>query len=219
MGSELLLLIENESDKNITVQARNVSINGYMIDTLMSADIAPQKKNNDALTLSAASLEECGIEKIAEIEFSFHIFDSETWDDIINSDMITIRTSCADSYTQSYDDSGDVIYEDDSIRIIAKGMTEDNIFGPELKLYMENKLDQNITVQTRDTSVDGFMMDAMFSPEIAPQKRAISSMTFMSSELEENGISDLNSIETSFHIFYTDGWDTVVDTEPVTIAL
>lgn len=219
MGSELRFLIENESDKSITVQTRSVAVNGYMTDALMSADVAPQKKNNDTLTFSASSLEECGIGTIAEIEFSFHIFDSETWDDLIDSDLICLRTSCADSYTQAYDDSGDLIYEDDSVKIISKGMVSDGIFGPEVKLYIENKLEQNITIQTRDTSIDGFMLDASFSPEIAAKKRAISSITFMSSDLEENGLTNFSSVETSFHIFYTDSWDTITDTEPVTIQL
>lgn len=219
MGSNLNLLIENNSDKNITVQARNVSVNGYMVDTSMSADVASQKKSNDSLTLSDSSLNECGIERIANLEFSFHIFDSETWDTIIDSEMMDIKTSYADIYTQSYDDSGDLIYEDGSVRIISKGMTNDSIFGPGWKLYIENKLDQNITIQTRDTSIDDFMIDAIFSAEIAGKKRIIDSMTFMSSDLEENDLSDFHNIETSFHIFYTDGFDTVIDTEPLMIDL
>lgn len=219
MGSELKLLIENESDKSITVQARNVSVNGYMVDTSMSADIASQKKINDSLTFSESSLEECGIANIADIELSFHVIEAETWDTIFDSDTITIATSCADSYTQSYDDSGDLIYEDDSVKIISKGKTEDSFWGPEVIIYIENKLEENITVQTRDTSIDGFMVDDSFSPEIAGKKRAISNITFMSSDIEENNLSDFNSIETSFHIYYTDSADTLIDTEPITINL
>ncbi len=219
MGSELKLLIENESDKNITVQARNVSVNEYMVDTSMSADVASQKKINDALTFSESSLEECGISNIANIELSFHIFDSETWDTIFDSEIYHITTSCANSYTQSYDDSGDLIYEDDSVKIISKGKAEDSLWGPEVTIYIENKLEENITVQTRDTSIDGFMVDDSFSPEIAGKKRAISTITFMDSDIEENGLSDFNSIETSFHIYYTDSADTLIDTEPITINL
>lgn len=60
-------------------------------------------------------------------------------------------------------------------------------------------------------------MDSIFSSEITAGKHAIDSITFMSSELEENGIDTIESIELSFHIFDTESWDTIADTAPVTI--
>ena len=44
MGTELKLLLENNSAKNITVQARNANVNGYMVDTMMSVDVAAEKR-------------------------------------------------------------------------------------------------------------------------------------------------------------------------------
>ncbi len=217
-GPEIKFLIENDSERNITVQARNVSINGYMVDSSMSADVMPQKKNNDSLTFMESSLEQCGIEKIAEIEFSFHIFDSDSWDDIINSDMITLKTSCAETYVQNYDDSGEVIYDGGDFRIISKGLSEDtSLFGPSVILYIENNMDEGITIQARDTSINGYMIEPTLSPEIAPHKRIVTTMTFFESDMEENQIEKIEAIETSFHVFYTDGWDNIIDTEPLTI--
>lgn len=218
MGDNIKFLIENNSDKNITVQARNVSVNGFMVDSSMSADVAPGKKSNDSLTISSSSMEECRIEKIADVEFSFHIFDAESWDGIVDTDIISLKTSIADSYTQEYDDSGEVIYEDDNVKIISKGISDDSsIFGKSLILYIENNSDSNLTIQTRDVSVNGFMVDPIFSPEIASGKKVIKGMTFMDSDIEENSISEFENVEMSFHIFYTDGWDTLKDTEPVIV--
>jgi hypothetical protein len=42
-------------------------------------------------------------------------------------------------------------------------------------------------------------------------------ITFMSSELEENGIETIESVELSFHVFDMSSWDTIVDTALVTI--
>ena len=36
LGTDLKLLIENNGDTNVTVQARNSSVNGFMVDTMMS---------------------------------------------------------------------------------------------------------------------------------------------------------------------------------------
>lgn len=38
-----------------------------------------------------SEFEECGIEKIANLELSFHIFDLESWDTIMDTDAITIK--------------------------------------------------------------------------------------------------------------------------------
>lgn len=70
-GPELDFLIENDSEKTFTVQARNVSINGYMVDYNISADVAPQKKNNDSLTFFKSSLEQCGINRLQKSNFLY----------------------------------------------------------------------------------------------------------------------------------------------------
>lgn len=218
MGTELKLLIENDSEKNITVQARNVSVNGYMVDSNMSAEVAAKKKSNDSLTFLSSSFETCGIEQIAEMEFNFHIFNSDSWEDSIDSDMILIKTSCADSYVQKYDDSGDVIYEDSSIKIISKGLSEDSSFmGPSLVLYIENNSDKGLTVQARDTSINGFMLDATLSPEITSGKKTIASMIFLDSDIQENQIENIENIETSFHIFNSDDWSDAIDTDIISV--
>lgn len=219
MGPEIKLLIENNTEKNLTVQARNVSVNGYMVDTSMSADVSPGKKANDSLTILNGSIKECGIEDIAYADFSFHIFNSDTWDDSIDTEMIHIETSCVNSYTQSYDDSGEVIYENSGIKIVSKGISEDASFmGPSLVLYIENNAENAITIQARDVSINGFMVDPIFSCEIMPGKKAIDTVTFMTSDIEDNQIESIDEVEISFHIFKTDGWETIQDTDPMTIS-
>lgn len=216
-GADVNFLIENDSEQNITVQVRNVSVNGYMVDTSMSADVVSGKKSNDSMTIMSSSLEESGISAISDIEFSFHIYDAEDWETIVDSDVVSLSTSIADSYTQDYDTSGDVVYEDENVRIISKGITTDDISGPSAVFYIENISDVDLSVQARDTSVNGFMISPIFSPEISAGKRIISDMTFLSTDLEENNIEEISEIETAFHIFKTSDWETLTDTDPVVI--
>ena len=217
-GTELKLLIENDSSTNLTFQARNASVNDYMVDTMMSEDVAAGKKSNTSLTFSTSGLKDCGIDTIANMEFSFHIFTTDGWDDFLDSDIISLDTSAAGSYTQNYDDSGEVFYDKDGIKIIGKGLSSnDSFFGPGLIVYIENNSSKNFTVQVRDTSVNGFMIDTSMSEDVIVGKKAITAVTFFSSSLEENGINDITSIETSFHVFDMESWDTIVDTDPITI--
>lgn len=217
-GTELKLLIENNSSANVTIQARKTCVNGFMVDSMLSADVAAGKKANDNLTFTTSGLKDCGIDTIATMEFSFHIFTTEDWEDYLDSDLLSLNTSVADTYTQTYDDSGEVFYDQNGIKIIGKGLsTEGSFWGPGLILYIENSSDKDFTVQVRAVSVNGFMIEPILSQDVLVGKKALTAVTFFDTDLEENGITDISEIEASFHVFDMDSWDTIVDTEPVKI--
>ena len=217
-GPEVKLLIENNSERSVTVQTRNTSVNGYMVETMLSTDVAPSKKANDELSIMRSDLEAAGITSIADIEFSFHIFDSESWNTIIDSDPVVITTSVYDGFTYTYDDSGEAVYDEGGIKIIVKGLSEgDSWLGPGIVLYIENATDSAIMVQARDVSVNGFMVDPLFSCDIAAGKHAIDAVTFMKSDLGSNEIDKIDTCELSFQITDYDSWSTIASTDLITL--
>lgn len=217
-GPALKLLIENESGKDLTVQVRNASVNGYMVDTMMSADVAKGKKANETLKFASSDLEQSGITTIADMEFSFHIFDSESWDTYLDTDKISIKTTAADNFVYSFDDSGNKVYDADGIKIVVKGLSADtSIWGPGVIVYIENTTEKDITIQARNVSVNGFMVDPIFSCDVCAGKHAIDTINFMDSDLEENEITEISDIELSFHVFDSSSWNGIVDTDAITI--
>lgn len=218
LGSELKLLIENDSGKDLTFQCLSASINGYMVETIMSVDVVNGKKANDSIVFMDSDLELCGISSIADIDLVFNVFDTNDWDTYLKTGHIQLKTSIADSFEYSYDDSGDLAYEGNGIRIVVKGLSDESFLGSNIIVYIENTSDTDITVQTRGVSVNGFMIDSIFSCNVDAGKRAVDSITLMDSDLEENGISSIDDVELSFHVFDFDGWDTIVDTDVVTIT-
>lgn len=218
-GANLKLLIENNSDKDVTVQARDSSVNGYMVETMISETVAAGKKSNDEITFLSADLEACGIEEIADMEFSFHIF-GDGLKTILDSEKIQIKTSSANTYEYGFDDSGAEIHNEGGVRIVSKGFDKyESIFGPGLCLFIENSTDRDITVQVRDVSVNGFMVDTIFSEDVCAGKRAVTAVTIMNSSLEENGIEDIEGMELSFHVFDANNWSTTVfDTAPILVT-
>lgn len=216
LGPELKLLIENSTDKNLTVQINNVSINGYMVDASMSEDVAAGKKANGEITFFASSLNSCGIDTIADMEFSFHIFD-EGWETYLDSEQISVHTSAADTYTYTYDDSGEEIYNADGIRVICKGLGDGNIFGRGPVLMIHNDTDRTITVTDRDCSVNGFMLDPNLYAELLPGKYAVDDMNFWESDLSENEITEITDVEFALHIADSDNWMSTVDSDTITL--
>ena len=75
-----------------------------------------------------------------------------------------------------------VLADDDVVKIIVTEKSNDEIFGPMYKFLIENKSDKKLTIQSRDTSIDGVMADPIFSVDIMPGKKANGEMTFMDIE-------------------------------------
>lgn len=218
MGPEIKLFIENNSGKDLTFQCRHATVNGYMVDTIMSVDVVDGKAANDSLTLMTYSLEACGIDVLADLELSFHIFDSE-WETYLDTDFIQLKTSASGNHTQTYDDSGDLAYDGNGIKIVVKGLTEDDsLLGPSIVVYLENTGDKNVTVQTKDVTVNGMMVEAVFSSEVVAGKRTVDTITFLESDIEENDITEIKDVELSFHVFDSEEWETIVDTESIKLS-
>lgn len=216
-GPEVKVLVTNDTANAVTVQVRDVSINGAMVSSIFSCDVAAGKKANDAISFYADDLEEIGIHTIQSIEFRLHIFDSQSWDTLLDSDAITIRTSAFGEEEQTFDDSGFVALDQDGIRFILRGVSDEaDLWGRDVDVYLENSTDRDVTIQIRDVSLNGFMMDPIFSCDVGAGKIAYSDMSFDTDALEENGIQDFQTLEFVVHVFDLDSWDTIFDSAPVT---
>lgn len=218
-GPEIKLAIENNSDIPIMIQTRNTSINGAMMDFMFSSEIDVGKKANDAITLMSSQLEAAGIETIKDIEFNFVISDKNTWDTLFTSDMISLTTSGSEGYVQEFDTSGFLAFDQNDIRIRVKKLdSTDSFWGADVYLMIENDSDQNIIVQLRDTSINGYMIDPAFSPEINSGKVSFDEITFFESDLEDNGIEEIEEMEFKFHIFNSETWNDILTSDSIIIS-
>lgn len=72
-------LIENISDRDLEVQVRDTSINGFMVDPICSMEVASGKKTKDSMEIWGGDAETTPLSEISNIETKFWIF---SWDDI-----------------------------------------------------------------------------------------------------------------------------------------
>lgn len=218
MGPELKLLVENNSEQNLTVQTRETSVNGIMIESWFSCDVAAGKSANDGITFMSSELEDAQINILQNFDLSFHIFNTDTWDTVLDTDTITISTNLDGSEEQAVDDSGVLLLDQDGIKITVKEADDENSFwGADIYMYVENNTDKNITVQADSVSINGFMVQPFFSCEVASGKKAYDTITFMEDELKENNIESIDNMEVSFKVFETDSFETVLETEPLKV--
>ena len=215
-GPELNLLVENDSAQNIVVQPNYCMVNGYMMDGLLSADVAAGKKANDTLDFLSNVLARCGIETITDIELDLVVSDGDSWQTLYETGPVILQTSAAGQYTQTYDDSGEEIYNQNGIRVVAKSVNDD-LFGMGIKFYLENNTDKAVIVNADNVSVNGYMMTDLFYSDLAPRSHAVDTLTLLGSELEDNHIDTITDAELSLQITDADYYQTIDSTAPITL--
>lgn len=199
-GTKINVLVENNSDKDVGISADALIVNDYMISDLTSITVTAGNKSNESITLFSSELNAAGIEHIGKIEMYLHTFDPDTYQMQKKSNCITITTSEFDNMDTDNDIKGTTLYEKDGVKIVGQYVDENSFWGSAVLLYVENNSGKNIIVQCDDVSVNGYMVTAVCSAEVYTGKKAFNDITLLSTDLEANGITSIDTIETSFKI-------------------
>lgn len=217
-GPEISVTVANDTEQNVTVSTQLLSVNGYMLSTSgLYCDVAAGKKAADSISLMSSELDEAGIETIAALEFYLSIYDSDSYDTIAKSELITVNTSAAEGFTQEVDDSGDVIYDANGVRVICKGLKDEVIWDGCVVFLMENTSGKTLTVCGENVSVNGYMVDESLWSELRDNTRSVVGMYLLT--LEEIGlesIEEVEDIEFSLRVIDED-WNTVAESDAIVL--
>lgn len=114
-----------------------------------------------------------------------------------------------------------ILYESEGIKIIFKGLdSDDSLYPYYANLYIENNTSNKITVQLRDESINGFMIDFVFSEEVAAGKKSNCKAYISKRGLADNGIkfTEIKTLEFKFSIYNKD-LNEYLTTNPITIKV
>lgn len=218
-GKGIKLLVENDSDKNIGVGCNALIVNDYMISDLFSASVAAGKKANEVMYISSEQLEAAGISNIGQIEIYFHIYDSDSWDTLLDPDAAVITTTAYESMDNVVEIEGQELYAQNGIRIVGQYVDDNSFWGTAVLLYIENSSGKGIGINCDNMSVNGFMVTPLFSSTVYDGKMAFDDITLMASELEESGIDSVEDIEVNFHIYDAETYETIADTGAISFQV
>ena len=138
-GDGIKLLLENTSDKTVTVSCNALIVNNYMISDLFVSEIAAGKKANETMYLSSAQLKAAGIDSVGQIEIYFHVYDSGSYDTIFDSECVIIQTSEYANMDTTPDDVGTELYNAGGIKIVGKTVDEDSFWGTAIVLVRTHR--------------------------------------------------------------------------------
>lgn len=173
--------------------------------------------------LSIMSIQLCNVqmkatETIADLQFYIHVVDSDTFEALADSELISLSTS-ATGLEQPVDETGDVLYNENGIKIVCKGLKQDIIWDGTIVFYMYNTSGQPITVYAENVSVDGFMQDAGLWSDLRDGTRIIDGMSLLNlSDLELESIDEVEEIEFNLRVVNSENWKEIVTTDVITLT-
>lgn len=203
-GYTLNAYLENKSsEKTYMFSVIDASINGVKSDPVFAKEVAAGKKANDDISFTDSTLKENGITKFSDIELTFRVYDNDDWlaDEIVKETVhvYPYGEDKAERFTREVKETDNVVVDNEYVTIIITGYDEDDIWGYSANMFLVNKMDTEVMFSVDDVSVNGYMADPFWATSVSAGKCAFSSMSWSDSTLEENNITEIETIEASFN--------------------
>lgn len=216
MGTKINLLVENSTDRNIALSGDVFAVNGVTVPGYLYAEAAAGMKTNDSLELYSDGLNTAGITRIATIRTGdARIVDTDTYDVIARVDM-DLATDIAPGYQQGIDDSGEILFEQDGVTIVAKVISEE-MYGRTVQLLVKNDTGKDIIVEAENISVNGFTLDAWLYDRVCADTVRFCDLDLFSAGLEENGIAEIEKVSFTIRVLNAANLETVTKSDVLEI--
>lgn len=134
-----------------------------------------------------------------------------------------IQVQSSELETQSDEDGLETVAADQvlldwsGLKITAKELTTDSIWGKGLKVLIENNSEQNLGVSCNALIVNDYMISDIFSKSVAAGKKSNDTIYLSSRQLRASGIDTIGEIELYFHVYDGDSYSGLYDSERVVI--
>lgn len=207
----LLLELENTTSDMVYVSTSDIAINDLVVSssTWSSDAINPGKRGIVDVEISSVLDSEYwsiyGIKEIGSAALSLSQHNSDG-NDIADKTSVEIIVP---GVKAKYDVTGDEVYSNGGLRIVAKTILEDSSeYSSDMYVLLlaENKSGKTLTIgDVYDSlSVNGFMIDySYYSKELADGECAVLEIKLWESSLEDNkigSVSDVKEVEVGFEI-------------------
>ena len=140
----LFLNLENLTDQDVYLVCESASINGILMDCSGDMELPAKEKAFTPLIFNNPDLNVCGITSVASISFKLSIYSQEDAELICETDQMEVRTSLYDTYSQTLNTDGQMLYDENNIQLIAKGATLDPDNTPVIVIFAINNSDKNV---------------------------------------------------------------------------
>lgn len=211
-GKGIKFLVENSTDKNIAFSGDNFVINGITVYGYLYIEVAAGKKANGTLEIDYATLDNAQISEIATIvSYDAYIVDTDSYDTLCTVPF-SIESSVSGSYTQAIDETGEVLFDQDGIVVIAQYIS-DAYYGNMVRMLVKNNTGKDIICEAENVSVNGFTISAWMYNTIYTASVSYCELEIFSDSLEENGIEEVEEITFTLNFIDNSSYSTITTSD------
>ena len=169
------LTVENSGDKEVELSFYPLIVNGFQTSADFisqsgedesyqpSVLLAPHSSSDYDLHFNTTLAEEEYMAFYTQICFNVRLIDPVTYQ-VIATQKSVINTSAYGHYDYEYDESGDVVYNDNGIKFIYKGLSDDGLVQP--IFYISNQSDKDIVIRVKETGINGTEGEGVFGVDV-----------------------------------------------------
>lgn len=197
-----------------TIMAAALMVSGMPVMPVMAKETTTEEKTSEAVeetkdSTEAESEASSSENRISEIDKLIQDLEKQIAE--LKAERKQLRES-------DVTEVGDVIYQDDSVIITYDGIKEDEYGdGYSINFITENLTDKKISVQYEDASLNDFMFYALYSADMAPNKKSKDGIDIYEYDDEYCSMEDLECLEFRVEILDGDSFDEISISDPVTI--
>lgn len=213
LGLRVHVLCENFSDRPLMFTWSNTSVCGFMYDPFWAEEVAAGKKVNSTIDFDTYALEQLGVASPDEITFTLTVADSEEFLDepLVNEGFQiypTGREPGQVAYPEYQHKNGEtVIVENDVATFIIESVEDEVSEYYTLNCYIANHTGKNLMFSWDGVSVNGYMVDPFWAASVSAGKQLVTQINFFRSDLEAQGIEDVQNIEFTLLAMDDQDWD------------
>lgn len=203
-GDQMMLTeFENTSDTQVIIRLSNISINGLQLQrgSWSNDSVNAGKRlviDTDLFYILKDGYSEAfGITDIADIAFTLRLMDTD-WNDIVEPQTVQITIPDVEA---SFDESGEVVYDEGGLQIISKGLVPDSFELSDdihaLFLVKNGSAGEvDVDCASGSVSVNGFMNDEIcFGSTVLPGTAGVLDVELYASSLSDNDCDSIEDIE------------------------
>lgn len=209
-GYTLKVQIENKTDKALMFALNDVSVNGFMCDPFFAVTVTAGMKANKDISFSTDTFEQIGISQVTNITFELRVYDSNNLsDDEILDETFTIYPAGKEAdqnYTRVPQDGDIILFDTQDCAMVITGFRWDSIWGYCADVYLINRTDDELMFSVGEAAVNGYMCNPYFATTVSEGKQAIASITWTKDVLEDNGITEIESIRLPIRVYDAEDW-------------
>ncbi|MDY3224662.1 MAG: hypothetical protein SOW84_02135 [Candidatus Faecousia sp.] len=191
------IAMRNDTGRNLTLCAKQVIVNGYLMDrSLLSCQAPKGHTGADDFSLNQEELAYSGIDAVQSLSIALLAYDSDSMETVAEIGPLHLGAKAMSNFQQPDADSGDALYEVAGLRVEFRGYLpnsyDQEVSRGKLLLYLENSADYPMNICLQEATVNGAKAALHFWCTLPAHTRTVARMHLFA--LEDMDIHQTNQI-------------------------